>query len=183
MSCFSAIWENCCSEEHASDEWLFVRILLRCPAETFKGIGYRSGEPMGALPLHMPCSVWAVSLPYRFVCVGVVFQHKQSSAFLTECTWGEEKFIIIFDVCMNSVFRCFWGQWKELHVWKNAARKEKLNKDSWTLVIKLLLYPPVASRWHCKKKNTCIQQLWEAKCWAGWGFGGHSAERGSWQIR
>jgi len=127
MSCFSAIGENSCVVNHASDGWLFVGILLRCPAEIHKGILCRPGE------LTELCSVRAMSLPHRFVSVGVAFHHKQSPSFFTECTRGKENFVVIFDVCMNCVFRCFWGQWKELYIWKYATRKEKLIRGPQTV--------------------------------------------------
>lgn len=75
------------------------------------------------LPLQAPYAAGAASLPYRFVCVGGVFQHQQSSRFLYRMhpregkvyshLWCVQEFC--FQMLLRSIKRTFYLQecWQE----------------------------------------------------------------------
>lgn len=137
MSFFSAIWENYCSANRTSDDWLFVGILLMCPAGMYKGIFYRSGELTGAFPLcRLRLSLWAMSLPCRFVCVGVAIPvQAKPRGFLQDVPEGSKN--------SQSSLMCAWILFSDIlgvtgrNIGKKAAREEKLNKRSQALLAEL----------------------------------------------
>lgn len=79
---------------------------VECPAEMYQGVSAKSGADGSSL-FKLPALLEQCLCPTGLSALVEHSSTSKAQIFFTECTRGKAKFIVTFDVCRNSVFRCF----------------------------------------------------------------------------